>query len=85
MVQVARRCIDYPDFHFAVVYGVSNNARNRWDNADVRYLGYVPEDDAELYAAEIAATGKVEDAREALFHGGPGCMVEFDGEPLRID
>jgi uronate dehydrogenase len=84
MVQVARRCIDYPDFHFAVVYGVSNNARNRWDNANVRYLGFVPEDDAELHAAEIAAIGKAEDAREALFHGGPGCLVEFDGDPLRI-
>ena len=85
MVQVTRRCIDYPDFHFAVVYGVSNNARNRWDNANVRYLGFVPEDDAELHAAEIAAAGKTEDAREALFHGGFGCLVEFDGDPLRIE
>jgi uronate dehydrogenase len=85
MVQLTRRCIDYPDYHFAVVYGVSGNARNRWDNANVRYLGYVPEDDAELQAARIAATGHAEDAREALFHGGFGCLVEFDGDPGRID
>jgi len=74
-----------PDLHFAVVYGVSGNARNRWDNANVRYLGFAPEDDAELHAARITATGQAEDAREALFHGGFGCLVEFDGDPLRID
>jgi uronate dehydrogenase len=85
MVQLARRCIDYPDYHFVVIYGVSGNARNRWDNANVRHLGYVPQDDAELQAAHIAASGKVEDAREALFHGGFGCLVEFDGDPGRID
>jgi len=85
MVQLTKRCIDHPDYHFVVVYGVSGNTRNRWDNADVRQLGYVPEDDAERYAAQIAATGQTEDAREALFHGGFGCLVEFDGSPERID
>jgi uronate dehydrogenase len=68
-----------------VVYGVSNNARNRWDNANARWLGYKPEDDAETYAAEIAATGQSEDSLEALYHGGFGCLVEFDGDPQRID
>ena len=85
MVQLTKRCIDYPDYHFVIVYGVSGNARNRWDNANVRQLGYEPEDDAERYAAQIAATGQTEDAREALFHGGFGCLVEFDGNPERID
>jgi uronate dehydrogenase len=51
----------------------------------VRRLGYAPEDDAEQYAAQIAATGQTEDARESLFHGGFGCLVEFDGDPQRID
>lgn len=85
MVQLTKRCIDYSDYHFLIVYGVSGNARNRWDNANVRRLGYAPEDDAELSAAKIAASGQIEDAREALFHGGFGCLVEFDGAPGRID
>lgn len=85
MVQLVRRCIDYPKYHFLIAYGVSGNARNRWDNANVRWLGYAPQDDAERYAAQIAATGQVEDAREALFHGGFGCLVEFDGDPDAID
>jgi uronate dehydrogenase len=85
MVQLTRRCIDYPDYHFVVVYGVSGNARNRWDNANVRHLGFVPEDDAESRAPAITASGQAEEAREALFHGGFGCLVEFDGDPGRID
>jgi uronate dehydrogenase len=85
MVQLTRRCIDYPDYHFVVVYGVSGNARNRWDNANARYLGFEPQDDAELHAAQIHAANRPEDSREALFHGGFGCLVEFDGDPSRID
>jgi uronate dehydrogenase len=85
MVQLTKRCIDYPDYHFVVVYGVSGNARNRWDNANARFLGFTPEDDAELQAAAIKAGGAVEDPREALFHGGFGCLVEFHGRPERIE
>jgi uronate dehydrogenase len=85
MVQLTQRCIDYPDYHFVIAYGVSNNARNRWSNANARFLGYQPQDDAELSAARIAASGQHEDEREALFHGGFGCIVEFDGDVRRID
>jgi len=85
MVQLVERAIDYPHYHFIVAYGVSGNARNRWDNANVRWLGYVPQDDAEQYAAKIAEKGDVEDAREALFHGGFGCLNEFDGDVDAID
>lgn len=84
MVQLAARCIDHPEYHFAVVYGVSNNLRNRWDNANVRWLGYKPEDDAETQAEAILA-GPAENAREALFHGGFCCIEEFDGDLDRID
>jgi uronate dehydrogenase len=86
MVQLTKRCIDYPDDHFVIAYGVSNNARNRWSNANARFLGYEPEDDAQASAAaRIAASGAREDEREALFHGGFGCIVEFDGDVKRID
>jgi uronate dehydrogenase len=83
MVQLTQRCIEHPDYHYVVVYGVSANARNRWSNANARFLGYAPRDDAENAAAAILA-GPPEDAREALFHGGFGCLVEFDGDPDRI-
>jgi uronate dehydrogenase len=85
MVQLVRRAIDQPNYHFIVAYGVSNNARNRWDNSNVRFLGYQPEDDAEQYAAGILSSGAQEDEREALFHGGFGGLVEFAGQIDNID
>jgi len=45
----------------------------------------VPENDAERYVAQIIATGQTEAPREALFHDGYGCLVEFDGNTERID
>ncbi|MDA0574908.1 NAD-dependent epimerase/dehydratase family protein [Burkholderia gladioli] len=84
-VQLVRRAIDHPDYHFVVVYGVSHNARNRWDNANARWLGYRPEDDAERHAAGILAGSAAEDELEALFHGGFGCRVEYTGDPDQVD
>jgi uronate dehydrogenase len=72
MVHLTKRCIDYPDYHFVIAHGVLGNARNRWDNANVRQFGYELENDVRPYTVQIAATGEVEDGREALFHGGFG-------------
>jgi uronate dehydrogenase len=85
MVQLVRRCIDYPDYHFVTVYGVSNNLRSRWDNTNVKFLGYRPQDDSEVFAAEILATGAKENEIAAQFHGGFYCPMEFAGDTSRID
>jgi uronate dehydrogenase len=85
MVQLTRRCLGHPGYHFVVVYGVSGNDASNWDNRHAAFLGYRPEDNAQRHADEIAARAPAEDAREALFHGGFGCMVEFDGDLDRID
>lgn len=84
-VQLVQRAIDHPSYHFVVIYGVSDNARNRWNNANARSLGYRPEDDAQNYAKDIFASGAREDEREALFHGGFGCLNEFAGDIGAID
>ena len=85
MVQLVRRCIDHPDYHFIIAYGVSNNLRNRWDNTNVKFLGYAPQDDSEQFAAEIFAEGKKENEISALFHGAHYCATEFDGDTSLID
>jgi hypothetical protein len=85
MVQLVRRCIDYPDYHFVIIYGVSNNVRGRWDNTNVKFLGYRPEDNSEVFASEILATGAQEDEIAAQFHGGFYCPMEFAGDPTMID
>ena len=85
MVQLVRCCIDYFDYHFIVAYGVSNNLRSRWDNTNVKFLGYAPQDDSEQFAAEIFAEGKKENEIAALFHGAHYCATEFDGDTSLID
>jgi uronate dehydrogenase len=85
MVTLARCCIDHPGYHFVTVYGVSKNLRNRWDNTNVKFLGYRPEDDSEVFAAEILARGAKEDEIASQFHGGFYCPIEFAGDPLKID
>ncbi|UIP21834.1 NAD-dependent epimerase/dehydratase family protein [Achromobacter deleyi] len=85
MVRLARRCIDYPDYHFVVAYGVSKNLRSRWDNSNVKFLGYEPQDDSEAFAAEIFSKSGAEDPIAAQFHGGFFCPMEFSGDTNAID
>jgi len=85
MVQLVRRCIDHPHYHFVVVYGVSNNLRSRWDNTNAKFLGYRPQDDSEEFAAEIVARGEKENAIAAQFHGGFYTPMEFSGDADAID
>ena len=84
MAQLARRCVEHESYHFVVAYGVSNNLRNRWDNSNVKFLGYAPEDDSEVFAAEILAQGIPENPVAAQFHGGFFCPMEFVGATDRI-
>lgn len=85
MAQLVRRCIEHPGYHFVVAYGVSGNRRNRWHNDRVAFLGYVPQDDAESFAAEVLAASPPEDPVAVQFHGGRYCSAEFAGDPSRID
>ena len=85
MVQLVRRCIDHPAYHFVTIYGVSKNLRSRWDNSSVKFLGYQPEDDSEVFAAEILALGKKENEIAAQFHGGFYTPMEFSGDTTQID
>ena len=85
MVQLVRRCIDAPRFHFIVLYGVSANTRSRWDNPHAALVGYAPQDDAETYADRFEAPLLDGTDPVAEFHGGPFCGLEFDGDIGRIE
>jgi uronate dehydrogenase len=85
MAQLVRCCIDHPNYHFVTVYGVSNNLRSRWDNSNVKFLGYHPVDDSEVFAAEILALGVKENEIAAQFHGAHYCQMEFTGNTSQID
>lgn len=84
-VQLVGCCIDAPDYHFIVVYGVSKNRRNRYRNPSIEFLGYLPQDDSEDHAADILRSPDIEDAISRQFHGGPYTQMGFDGDLSRIE
>ena len=83
-VQLVRRCIDTPAFHYLVLYGVSANTRARWSNPHAAEIGYVPEDNAEVYASRFTPPADPQDPAAAC-HGGSFCGLEFGGDLSRID
>ena len=86
-VHLVRRALEAEGVHFEIVYGVSANARNWWDNPGGTRIGYSPQDNAEDHAEEILSQMAPEDEPEIerSFHGGAFCAVEFAGDPSRID
>lgn len=85
MVQLARCCIDAPDYRFLVLYGVSNNTRNRWHNPAAELIGYKPQDNAEACASEFIARPAGDTDPAVAFHGGEFCNIEFFNKIKMID
>ena len=79
LIQLVTRACDSPYVGFTVAYGVSNNDRAGLDNSKVRLLGYCPQDNAEVYAAEMLAKSPRADITDAAQTclGGP-----FASNPL---
>lgn len=78
-------CLTTQQPGFRVAYGVSANTRGGWVSlAEARSLGYQPEDDAEVFAADvIAAHGDPDPADPVLAHlGGEFCLPGLDAEFL---
>lgn len=86
MARLAQACVTAPTFHFLVVYGISANRRALWggDAAARAQIGYAPQDDAEAWAAELAAEAPEPGSVAARFHGGNVCALGFSGDPDRI-
>lgn len=87
MAQLARRCVEAPSFHFLVLYGVSANTRAKWggDAAARAHIAYVPQDNAEAWAAELEGKATPGGEIAAIFHGGSVCALGFTGSPSRVD
>jgi uronate dehydrogenase len=66
------------DYAYEIVYGVSRNTRAWWDNSNAFRLGYVPEDNAEVFAAELEGVHSDIDIDEAL-QGGQFVSPDFTG------
>jgi uronate dehydrogenase len=86
-VQLTQRCLQAPDIHFLVVYGVSANDGSIWTNPGAETIGFKPQDNGVDFAGKVLAVmpADAEPPVERLFHGGWFCGMDFAGDPRRID
>lgn len=55
LTRLVTACLSAPYLGFAVLYGMSANPKSWWDNARADYLGYRPQDSAEIFRDRISA------------------------------
>jgi uronate dehydrogenase len=71
-VHLVECCLRSPRVEHTIVYGVSNNDSQLWDNRMAAHLGYRPKDNAESFRSEVEAHSPP-DGRDDLniaVHGG---------------
>lgn len=78
LVQLVRIGLEHPGIRHEIVYGMSDNARAWWDNANALRLGYRPLDRSEDYAERVLAadSGSSGDPRADDNQGGIFCVAE---------
>ncbi len=77
LIRLVTSAVTTPITGFAVAYGVSNNDRVGVDNSKASFLGYRPEDNAEIYAADVLMKTSAPDLNDKAQtrHGGPFASV----------
>ena len=77
MAQLVAIGLEHPDIRFEIVYGISDNARAWFDNANAYRLGYRPQDKSETYAEDILKSEPPPGTSPAdIYQGGGHCMSE---------
>jgi uronate dehydrogenase len=83
LLQLMECCFRPEVLGYLNVWGVSNNTRSWWDNAQAAALGYRPQQNAEDWAAEILSRPDPLDTRSRQFQGGNFVTPDMDrDEPL---
>ncbi len=79
LIRLVRAAITTPVTGFTIAYGVSANDRCPVDNSAASFLGYRPQDNAEVFAEEILGKGEVLDPADPghMCHGGPFASVDL--------
>ena len=84
LAQLVTIGIEHPDIRFEIVYGISGNKRAWYDNSNAYRLGYRPQDDSEIYAAEVLAREKPGDPVAEQYQGGVFCVAEEVPNPAPL-
>jgi len=83
LTQLVRIGLEHPEIRYEIVYGVSDNARSWYDNANAHRLGYRPQDKAEDYADEVLAREPAHPPGDLteVYQGGTFVAAEKGGDP----
>ncbi|NND43560.1 MAG: NAD(P)-dependent oxidoreductase [Silicimonas sp.] len=74
-IRLIERVFTVPRLGCPIIYGVSANAATWWDNREVAYLGWQPEDNSEVFRAQLDADMDPPDRDDprAVYQGGLFC------------
>ena len=72
LTRLVTACLRAPYLGYAIVYGMSANGQTFWDNSAVDYLGFRPQDSAEVFRDKVGgmATPKDRDDPEVIYQAG---------------
>lgn len=74
-LRMIERIFTVPRLGCPVIYGASANNESWWDNREAAYIGWQPQDNAEVFRAKLDArmTPPPKDDAVSLYHGGAFC------------
>lgn len=79
------QCMEVPSVGYLTVWGISNNTRRYWNfGEDEKRLGYVPQQDSEIYAAEIMAQKNPLDPIAQTYQGGGFVTLDYTPKDQRV-
>jgi uronate dehydrogenase len=84
LAQLVSIGIEHPEIRFEIVYGISGNKRAWYDNSNAHRLGYRPQDDSEMHAAQVLAREKPGDPVAERYQGGVFCVAEEVPNPAPL-
>ena len=85
LIKLVIKAIDTPYTGYTVIYGISNNDRKNVDNSNASHIGYIPEDNAEIFAEEILQKDLTEELNDKgnQCHGGAFASTELGVSPMK--
>ena len=85
LIKLVIKSIDTPYTGYTVIYGISNNDRKNVDNSNASHIGYIPEDNAEIFAEEILQKDLTEELNDKgnHCHGGAFASTELGVSPMK--
>ena len=85
LIKLVTKSIDTPYTGYTIIYGISNNDRKNVDNSNASHIGYIPEDNAEIFAEEILQKDLTEELNDKgnQCHGGAFASTELGVSPMK--